>query len=177
MKKIKETVVVEGKDDKSAVLAAVDANVICTSGFGLNDDIISLIESAYKETGIVIFTDPDHAGRKIRERLTELFPDAKQAYLTRSQSYKKGDIGIENALPEDILNALEAADASDRQKDIHISMEDLYALGLAGDIRSAEKRERVGAVLGIGYANTKTFLKRLRYMGITRERLEEAIKK
>lgn len=176
MKIIKETIVVEGKDDKSAVLAAVDANVICTSGYGLNDRIISLIEAAYKETGIVILTDPDHAGRKIRERLTELFPAAKQAYLTRSQSIKDGDIGIENAAPEDILNALEAAEVSGGDTGTLITMDDLYDLGLAGDPGSARKREKAGAVLGIGYANTKTYLKRLRFMGITRERLEEAIK-
>ena len=176
MKRITETIVVEGKDDKSAVLAAVDANVICTSGYGLNDSIISLIEAAYRETGIIIFTDPDHAGRKIRERLTGLFPDAGHAYLTRSQSFKDGDIGIENARPEDILKALEAAKASEDAGASDVTMEDLFLLGLAGDEGSARRRETAGARLGIGYANTKTFLKRLRFMGISVERLKEAVR-
>ena len=177
MIQIKETIVVEGKDDKSAVLKAVDANVLCTSGFGLNDTIISDIRGAYEKTGIIIFTDPDHAGRGIREKLTELFPNAKQAYLTRSQSLKKGDVGIENAKPEDIRKALEAAKASEGAEASDISMADLYALGLAGDEGSAAKRERAGELLGIGYGNTKTFLKRLRYMGISKDMLETALKK
>ena len=176
MKHIQETIVVEGKDDRSAVLRAVEANIICTSGYGLNDNTISLIGSAYNRTGIIIFTDPDHAGREIRERLTGLFPKAKQAFLTRAQSLKNGDIGIENADPGDILKALETAKASEGNAALEISMNDLYSLGLAGSKDSSEKREKAGAKLGIGYANTKTFLKRLHFMGISKDRLEEALK-
>ena len=176
MKSVKETIIVEGKDDKSAVLRAVDANIICTSGFGLNETIIQDIRCAYEKTGIIIFTDPDHAGRSIREKLTALFPGAKHAYLTKSQSLKKEDVGIENARPEDILKALEVAEASERDTSSDITMADLYALGLAGDEASLEKREKAGAVLGIGCGNAKAFLKRLRFMGITKDALEEALK-
>ena len=49
MTHIQETIVVEGKDDRSAVLAAVDANIICTSGYGLNDSIIGDIKAAYEK--------------------------------------------------------------------------------------------------------------------------------
>ena len=174
MTQIKETIVVEGRDDKRAVLAAVEANVLCTSGFGLNDLIVSDIRSAYEKTGIIIFTDPDHAGRTIRERLTELFPDAKQAYLTKSQSLKKGDVGIENANPGDILRALGKACAEKTGVCSDITMGDLFELGLTGNEDSSSKREKVGKDLGIGYANTKSFLKRLRYTGVSRKELEDA---
>ena len=173
MTHIKETIVVEGKDDRSAVLKAVDANIICTCGYGLNDSIISLIKTAYKETGIIIFTDPDHAGRRIREKLTDLFPEAKQAYLTESQAYKSGDIGIENAVPEDIASALESACAAHIDGSFGISINDLKDMGLAGSPNSAVKREEAGALLGIGYANTRTFLKRLNYMGISLQKLRD----
>ncbi|MBR5047676.1 MAG: DUF4093 domain-containing protein, partial [Eubacterium sp.] len=56
-----------------------------------------------------------------------------------------------------------------------ISMDDLFALGLAGDEDSAKKREKAGEILGIGYGNTKAFLKRLRFMGISREKLKDAL--
>ncbi|MCQ2553838.1 MAG: ribonuclease M5, partial [Clostridia bacterium] len=58
---IKETIVVEGKDDETAVLAAVDANIIITHGYGIRPQTIELIKKAYETTGIIIFTDPDHA--------------------------------------------------------------------------------------------------------------------
>ena len=174
---IKETIVVEGKDDRSAVLAAVDANILCTSGYGMNDKIIDAIRAAYEGPGIIIFTDPDHAGRKIRERLTGLFPHAKHAYLTQLEAEKQGDIGIENAKPECIIKALENAHAEGVEfaaGDL-VSIDDLVNLGLAGASDSAKKRELAGAALGIGYANTKTFLKRLNYLGISLERLIKAV--
>ena len=189
--RIEQTIVVEGKDDVSAVLAAVDANVLWTHGYGINQNTLDLIKAAYERTGIIIFTDPDHAGRQIRKRLTKLYPDALQAYLTQDQAEKAGDIGIENAAPDAILSALTAcgahqgdgsSDAShqgDGSSDASgaVSMEDLFFLGLAGTDGSSQKRAAAGAVLGIGTANTKTFLKRLRHFGIGLEELKEAVDK
>ncbi|MDO5331649.1 MAG: ribonuclease M5 [Bacillota bacterium] len=168
---IKETIVVEGRDDETAVLAAIDANVICTHGYGIRPETISVIEKAYNTTGIIIFTDPDHAGEEIRKRLTGLFPNAKQAFLTKSQAEKEGDIGIENAKPVDIISALEKASAIKTDSIVTFTIDDLVMLGLAGTDNSAIKRAEVGKGLGIGSANVKTFLKRLNYMGITKEEL------
>lgn len=173
---IKETIVVEGRDDETAVLAAVEANIICTHGYGINQDILDLIEGAYKKTGIIIFTDPDHAGQKIRERLTKLFPDAKQAYLTKNQAFKEGDIGIENAVPSDIQRALEAACAEHSENNDPLSMSDLIELGLSGQEDSAERRAKAGAILGIGSGNAKTFLKRLNFMMISKKELYDIFK-
>ena len=184
--KIKETVVVEGRDDESAVLAAVSANTICTHGYGIRPEVLDIIRTAYETVGIIIFTDPDHAGLKIRERLLKLFPDAKQAFLTREQAEKDGDIGIENAKPEAILNALQAAGGtfseglfcrfSSCTEDIkHVTMEDMIKLGLAGSSGSSALRAKVGAILGTGSANSKTFLKRLDFMNISLEKLTDAV--
>ena len=166
---IKETIVVEGKDDESAVLAALDANIIITHGYGINNSILELIKAAYEKTGIIIFTDPDHAGEEIRKRLTALFPEAKHAYLTRDEAEKSGDIGIENASPESILKAIEKAHALTNESSGEFTMDDMFELGLTGYPDSAEKRKELGKKLGIGNANTKTFLKRLNYMGIKKE--------
>ena len=201
--KVRQTIVVEGRDDMSAVLAAVDANVLWTHGYGITQQTLDLISAAYEKTGIVIFTDPDHAGRQIRERLTRLFPKAKHAYLTQSQAEKSGDIGIENAKPADILRALEAAcceietgdsetgdgpvkigDGSRLHNGINWKNEnqnrprfqDLVERGLAGGEGSAQKRARAGAALGIGTANARTFLRRLNSFGISLEELAAAMR-
>lgn len=173
---LRETIVVEGKDDVSAVRKAADANVIATHGYGISEETIDLIRSAYEKTGIIIFTDPDHAGLSIREKLTSLFPEAKQAYLAPKQARKKGDLGIENATPQDIEAALLAVVSSVKKKEdtLRVTAEDLDRLGLTGKPDSARLREEVGALLGIGYANGKTFLRRLETMGITPAALEKA---
>ena len=188
--RIHQTIVVEGRDDMSAVLAAVDANVLWTHGYGITQQTLDLIAAAYEKTGIIIFTDPDHAGRQIRERLAKLFPQAKHAYLTQSQAEKSGDIGIENAAPEDIMRALNSAIGEGGTGDgpgfqnvnkwesgiwDRPQFQDLVELGLAGSEGSAEKRAKAGAVLGIGSANAKTFLKRLNYLGISTKELAAAV--
>ncbi|MBO4862622.1 MAG: DUF4093 domain-containing protein [Firmicutes bacterium] len=186
--RLTETVVVEGRDDMSAVLAAVEANVIITHGYGITQQTLDTVRAAYERSGIVVFTDPDHAGRHIRERLAALFPDAKHAYLSERQARKNGDTGVENASPEDILKALLSAGcrASDGLSEAcaehgaeneeyrEVTMDDLAALGLAGQTGSAEKRASAGEALGIGNANAGAFLKRLRRLGIGLSELEAA---
>ena len=167
MDRIKESIIVEGKDDESAVRKAVDCNVICTHGYGISEATINLIKAAYESCGIIIFTDPDHAGLSIRNKLTSLFPEAKHAYLTKNQAYKEGDIGIENAAPEDIRRALEAVASADAGGKSLFTESDMMRLGLSGNPDSANKRAELGEKLGIGYANSKTFLRRLQYLGIS----------
>ncbi len=107
--KIEQIIVAEGRDDEAAILRAVDAAVIVTRGYGISGSTLELIGKAYREKGIIVFTDPDHAGANIRNALTGRFPRALQAYLTRGEAEKSGDIGIENASPEAIRRALERA--------------------------------------------------------------------
>lgn len=175
---IKEAIVVEGRDDVSAVLRAVDAAVIPTHGYGITKETLSVIASAFERQGIIVFTDPDHAGEQIRRRLTALFPEAKQAYLTRDDAEKDGDIGIENAEPGAIIRALEAAQAADAgaSAGAGVSPALLDGLGLAGGPGSAARRAAVGRILGIGQCNASAFAKRLKSFGIGEEQLAAAIK-
>lgn len=171
---IKEVIVVEGRDDERAVNRAVEASTIATHGFGIAKATWELIEKAYEERGIIVLTDPDYAGEQIRKRISAKFPEAKQAYLTQEEAWKDGDIGIENAKPEDIRDALSKARATATQKNNTFTTSDLFELGLAGAEQSAQLRNMIGRILGIGYGNTKLFLRRLNEYGVTREELLNA---
>ena len=104
---IKEIIVVEGRDDVTAVKRAVDAELITTGGFGFPKGVMERIKEAQKRRGVIIFTDPDFAGEKIRKTITAEVPGCKHAFLPREEAKKDGDIGIENATPESIRAALE----------------------------------------------------------------------
>ena len=173
--KIKEFIVVEGRDDASAIKSAVCAEVISTHGFGIREETWVLLEKAYREKGIIIFTDPDYSGEQIRKKLSERFPKAKHAYLALSDAKKSGDIGVENAMPEAIREALQKAKASFENIALTFTYEDLLDFGLTGDEGSSEKRAAVGKALGIGYGNTSSFLNKLNKYGITMEELNEAV--
>lgn len=167
--RIKEVIVVEGRDDTAAIKRAVDADTIETHGFGIRRETWQLIEKAYKEKGIIVFTDPDFAGNEIRRRLTEKFPDAAHAYLSRKDASKDGDIGIENADPDSIIEALSKAHYTLEEKREEFTSADMLMYGLAGGAQAAERRDRLGKALGIGYGNNKQFLNKLNKYGITRE--------
>lgn len=107
--KIKEAIVVEGRDDTLAVSKAVDAIIIETHGFGLSDKTWKILDKAYRERGLIILTDPDHGGRSIRRKILNRFPGSKEAFVSTEKASKKGDVGIENAAPDDIWEALSKA--------------------------------------------------------------------
>ncbi|MCR5481348.1 MAG: ribonuclease M5 [Clostridia bacterium] len=174
---LKEIIVVEGRDDTAAIKRALDAQTIETHGFGIRKETWQLIAEAYNRTGIIVFTDPDFAGNEIRKRIIEKFPDALEAFLDRKDAEKQGDIGIENAEPEAILEALSKAHASICEKREIFSMEDMHRYGLTGAGDSSKRRAALGKLLGIGTGNTGAFLKKLNRFGIEKEELEKNLEK
>ena len=175
MKKIDEIIVVEGRDDTAAIRRAVDAVTIETHGYGIRPSTWDVIDRAYESKGILIFTDPDTAGEQIRKRLAERYPEAKHAFLDRGLAEKDGDIGIENASPESIRQALEKARCSSSEEGERFTPADMFRWGLAGTPKAAERRRVVGDKLGIGMAGSKTFLHRLNHFGVSREEIEQVL--
>lgn len=176
--KIEEIIVVEGRDDTAAIRQAVDAVTIETHGFGIREETWQLIEKAYQAKGIIVFTDPDTAGEQIRRRIMKRFPEAKEAFLDQSLAAKAGDIGIENASPEairDALSKVRGAKAGAAAKTETFTAADLFAWGLDGVPGASKRRRALGQQLGIGQATAKTFLQRLNRFGISREEIEAAL--
>lgn len=174
---IKEVIVVEGRDDITAVKRALDCELIATGGFGFPKGVMERIKTAQKKKGVIIFTDPDFAGEKIRKTISAQIPECKHAFLPREEAIKDGDIGIENASPESILAALEMVRTETKDERNEFSQRDLVKYGLLGGEKSSEKRDLVGRQLGIGYGNSKQFLNRLNHYGVTREEFESAVEK
>lgn len=174
---IKEVIVVEGKDDISAVKAALDAEVIATGGFGYKKEFIKTLKSIADRTGIIILTDPDYAGEQIRKDLSKHVKSCKHAFLPQGKALKKGDIGVENATKEDIIEAVLKARPINIEKTSEFTKDEIIGLGLAGGEDSSKKREKIGEILGIGYSNSKQFLNRLNNFGVTREEFEKALER
>lgn len=172
---LKEVIIVEGKMDTLAVKKALPADTIETGGFTLNQRTLNDIGAAYAKRGIIILTDPDSAGERIRRFLTQKFPNAGQAFVPKIDATANNDIGIEQASPEAIKTAL----AKVRYHNININeqftMQDLLKNKLNGSPVAGQNRAKIGAVLGIGYANAKKFLERLNHYGITREEFDKAV--
>ena len=172
---IKEVLVVEGKMDVVAIDKAVEADCIITEGFNLKPQALDSIAKAYQKRGIIIMTDPDSAGERIRRFLTKRFPEAKHAFIPKEDATANNDIGIEQASPEAIRTALAKVRTMDWEPTNNFTGADLLRAGISGSPAASEKRAKLGAVLGIGYANAKTFWQRLNHYGITRQEFQQAV--
>lgn len=172
---IKETIIVEGRHDMSALRAVVKANIIITQGSYLSQKILETIRHAYNHGGIIIFTDSDPAGKKLRERLTEAFPDAKQAMIPRKLSTAGKKTGVEHASPQEILKALEGC-ISHVEETEPMTLEDMLDLGLSGNPEAQKKRYALALRLGFEEGNTKHFIKQCQFRKITKEQLIHELK-
>lgn len=174
---IKEVIVVEGRDDTVAVKRAVEADTIETGGSAINETTLTKIALAQERRGVIIFTDPDHAGERIRKIVAARVPGCKHAFLPEAEATKRGDIGVENATPEAIRTALARLHNEVPGVEPIIAWEDLIAAGLIVHPQAAARRKALGELLGIGYCNGKQLYKRLTVFRISQEEFAAAIVK
>ena len=174
---LKEVLVVEGKMDTVAIHKALEADTIETGGFTLAPYTLRQLEAAYKKRGIIILTDPDGAGERIRKFLTERFPEAGQAFIPKVQATANNDVGVEQAQPEAILAALAKVRHHEYRPQAEFTHMDLFTYALNGSPSAVARRDALGAELGIGYGNAKRFLERLNHYGVSREEFLTALAK
>lgn len=172
---LKEIIVVEGWHDAAAVRTAVDAEIIVTSGYMFSAETLERIRLAQKRRGVIILTDPDSAGERIRRRIDKAVPGCRHAYLARADAEYLGDIGVENASSDSITEALSRAHAATCDDKDSFTLEDMQEYGLIGCSDSDMRRQALSGLLGIGRCNGKQFLNRLNHYGVSRAEFLNAV--
>jgi ribonuclease M5 len=174
---IKEIIVVEGKDDTVAIKRAVEAETIETGGSAVGEAVLRRIALAGERRGVIIFTDPDHAGERIRKIVAARVPGCKHAFLPQEEALHRGDIGVENASPEAIRRALANVRTEISGTEGEITWAHLMEAGLIVHPDASARRLALGNLLGIGYANGKQFHKRCTMFRISLDEFEAAVLK
>ena len=90
-------IVVEGKDDTIRLKQFFPGiETIETNGSAVSDEVLKQIKKLSETRQIIVFTDPDFNGERIRRIVTNAVPDAKQAFITRKEGepHKKGSRGV-----------------------------------------------------------------------------------
>lgn len=177
-KQFNAVVVVEGRDDTKRLKQFFPGiETIETNGSEVSQETLDEIKKLSQSREIIIFTDPDFNGERIRKIVSRAVPVAKQAFITRKEGEptKRGNsLGVEHASKDALERALSDLHEVKRQAS-DITRENYLALGLGMGAGSRQLREKVGIELGIGYGNAKQFLKRLEMFGITYAQLKEAV--
>lgn len=167
MERIREVIVVEGRYDKNTVSQVVDATVVTLGGFAVFNDKekLAFLRRLAEKRGLIILTDSDGAGFLLRNYLKGALPKdkVKQAYIPdvkgkerrKRKGGKEGKLGVEGMSPAVLLQALERAGATFRERPSQepageaVTKADLYGLGLTGGPDSGAKRAQVLKALGL----------------------------
>ncbi len=163
MIKISQAVIVEGKYDKIKLSSIIDGTVIVTNGFGIFKDKekLELIRYYARTTGIIILTDSDSAGRKIRGYIkgavnggdikNVFIPDIFGKEKRKEKPSAEGKLGVEGVDAGILREAFEKAGitASESRRTGDITKQTLFELGLSGGRNSSVLRERLQKSLGL----------------------------
>ena len=98
MKKIKEIVVVEGKTDTALLKELFEVDTIETHGLALDQQTLELIQEASKSRGIIVLTDPDFPGKKIRDQIQAVVPNCQHAFVAKKDARGKKKLDIAEAI-------------------------------------------------------------------------------
>lgn len=153
---VAQAIIVEGKYDKIKLSSLLDAVILTTNGFHIFHDAekMALIRYYAKTTGIIILTDSDTAGFRIRNYLKGAVHDGKLFHVYIPDIYGKerrklkpsaeGKLGVEGIDKNALLAAFEKVGVlTDEipEKTDPITKYDLYELGLSGGADSKSKRK------------------------------------
>ncbi|MFD1430012.1 ribonuclease M5 [Lacticaseibacillus mingshuiensis] len=178
MSPFKQIIVVEGRDDTKRLTEAFGKiDTIETRGSAIDDKTLDVIKKAQETRGVIVLTDPDFPGEKIRKTISAHVPGVQHAFLPRGEAAPDGpgSLGVEHASPAALKAALEAVATPSEDAPQLFDQSDLQAAGLIGGAGSRAKRERLGELLHIGYTNGKQLVHRLQAFGITRTQLTDAL--
>lgn len=190
MLKINQAIIVEGKYDKIKLSSVVDAVIIVTDGFRIfrDNEKLELIRYYARRTGIIILTDSDSAGRKIRGYIKGAVNDGKiiNVYIPdifgkekrKEKPSAEGKLGVEgidkDILTESFRKSGIHSEVSTLKKDI--TKYTLYELGLSGGKDSKQLRENLQKKLGLpSLMSTGSLIEVLNTM-MTSQELSEYVK-
>ncbi len=164
MLKIKQAIIVEGKYDKIKLSSILDGVIIVTNGFRIfkDEEKLALIRYYAGTTGVILLTDSDRAGFKIRNYIKGAVkggkvynvysPDIYGKETRKEKASAEGKLGVEGISKELLLEAFAkagiTADESKPSVD-PITKTDLFELGLSGCNNSSEMRRILQRHLGL----------------------------
>lgn len=168
-KRVKELIVVEGKHDVEKLRQVVDCDVICTNGLSISQQQLDIIKQASVKQGVIVMTDPDNAGNRIRDIINNYVANTKQVFIEKKKAIGKRNVGIEYVSNDDLLQALSNVVEFKNQPNT-ISWQEFIQLDLVGN---SKKRYYVCQRIRIGLCNNKKMFKYLNMLGYNYQQVKE----
>lgn len=193
MIKINEAVIVEGKYDKIKLSGILDTVIIETDGFAIFKDKEKqrLIRFLSEKRGIVILTDSDSAGFKIRsfikgitnsENIKNVYiPDIYGKEKRKTEFSKEGKLGVEGMEVHIIIEALKKAGViyseNEKKTGREITHTDFFEDGISGGANSSLIRKTFAKELGLPEKISSSALLKIINSYMTYEEYKQIIEK
>lgn len=168
-------IVVEGAMDKALLTNFLDAEIVTTNGSDVPRGTIDYIKENSLIRDVIVLTDPDSPGKRIRDVLDKEINGLLHAYVPKEKCIKGHKVGIAESNQKAILEALSHLTPSKKTKLGELTYSDLYELGLVGSNESSKLRNKVSHAFHLGECNGKAFLQRANALGLSKQQLKEAI--
>ena len=189
MIKIKEAVIVEGKYDKIKLMENPEVSEVTYES--KDEAFLNLQDSLAENKGIIIMTDSDSAGFKIRsfiqnitksENIKNVFmPDIYGKEKRKTEASKEGKLGVEGIKKEIILDALEKAgvfcDESQRNNVVEITHTDFFEDNVSGGENSSLIRKALAKELDLPERISSSSLLKLINSYMTYDEYKNAVQK
>lgn len=161
---LSQAVIVEGRYDKIKLDTVVDGVVVTTDGFGIFSDKekCALIKRLAREFGIVVLTDSDDAGFKIRKFISDIAAGGQiyHAYIPEIQGRERrkqqagcagllGVEGIDAAIIEAALVRSGVRQSEPETPCCSITTSEFMEAGLTGRPGAAARRARLLTLAGL----------------------------
>ncbi len=159
---INSAIVVEGKYDKAKLSRLVDCPIVIVNGFGVFKDAetVKLLRFYADNGGLIILTDSDSAGFRIRGHIKSVIPhgDVRCAYIPdiygkerrKATPSAEGKLGVEGMPDNVLLEVLKPfADEREEKEERLVTRMDFYEDGFTGSSDSSLRRDELKKKLSL----------------------------
>lgn len=187
--RLEQAVIVEGKYDKIKLESVLDALILTTDGFRIYRDKQrrALFRSLAETRGLVVLTDSDAAGFRLRAYVADIAPKGTVAHVYIPDVFGKerrktapsaeGKLGVEGIDAATLREAFRRAGVLEggKRPPAGVTRQDLYEDGFMGGRHSSDKRYALYDRLGLPKRiSTTAALDLLNHM-LTREQYDALV--
>ncbi|WHQ37163.1 ribonuclease M5 [Spiroplasma sp. SV19] len=161
-------IIVEGKTDATKLKSIFPGlKIIETGGSGITTEKLELIKKISLHNKVIIFTDPDYPGQKLRQMISDyLDNNCLHAFINKSDAIKGKKVGVAEASVVAIKNSINNLITFRNENKDSLLWPDYINL-----VDSKLKRQKIINYYNLAPTNNKATFKCLNYMNVTKHAL------
>lgn len=166
-------IIVEGKTDSDKLKSYFNLKTIVCNGSAISTTTLKLIKEVSLNYPIIIFTDPDYQGEKIRKIINNyLDGNCYHAFINKEDAIKNNKVGVAEASKAVLYSALNKLIKFENADQKTLTWTEYLEL----ELDKKQLRIKLCYYFNISLCNNKTLWKRLNLMKLNYKKLKLILK-